>query len=206
MPSKKAATPPKKDATPAPPQVELCRASYRAHQIGNELLLFASGVHPTTGFKEFFSVRSLAGPTAQFAFFCIKPGGIVLEVITPFQHNERFQVEGPIEGVEVVDADGTHLVKVERSQQKVGAVPAPGAKAVLEEEVGCNQQVRNTVGDWANNHAFTDDQPLKDIYQQGPCNNGALSVLAQTLQQQFGTSPDGLSCSTTVRQIINFTC
>jgi len=188
--------PSKKDATPTTKQVELCRASYRAHQIGNELLLFASGVHPTTGFKEFFSVEDLNGTPPRFGFFCVKPGGIVLHVITPFQHNERIHLGRAVQTVQIEDADGKHDVEVEPFPEVMGEAGA----------VSCDVCVRKAIEVWANNKQFDDGQTLGQIYLRGSCNNGALSVLAQAIQASCQAQPTSLSCGTTARQLIRSTC
>src|SRR5206468_1584028 len=48
------------------------RATYQATQVGNELLLTAKGVHPTTGFRELFEAHNLTAKVPEFAFFFIK--------------------------------------------------------------------------------------------------------------------------------------
>jgi hypothetical protein len=181
-------------------KTQLSRGHYTAHQIGDELLLIATGVHPTPGFKEFFKVKSLSG-VPKLAFFCVTPSGIQPDVITPFQHHERFRVKGTVEKIVITDADGDHEVKV------IGFAARAAIAAVQPEaeEPPCGDAVRQIVGDWANNSTFTDDQKLSDVFLRGPCNNGAISALARALQDQFGAVPT-LSCSTQVDVIVLSLC
>jgi len=179
---------------------QLCRGSYTAHQIGDELLLIATGVHPTPGFKEFFKVKSLSGVPA-FAFFCIHPEGIQPDVITPFQHHERFLVKGPVEKVMIEDVDGAHEIKVVRFPKAAMAA----VKAEDAEELPCGDVVRQIIGAWAGNNGFSDDQKLSDVFLQGPCNNGAISALANALKDRFGGAPT-MSCSTTVASVVEALC
>ena len=204
-------------------RLALGRATYSAQQMGDELMLFASGVHPTSGFKEFFETVTSEGPTPELSFFFIEPEPVsdVSQVVTPFQHSERFRVRGRGEAVIIRDRDGRHEVRVESfPEEEARSLAAEEGLGVLGAEVfavaepaqipaaavGCDVCVRQTVALWANNDSFSNSQTLGQIYRRGSCNNGALSQLFQAIQGRCGQTPLGISCSTTVRQLIRSTC
>ena len=185
-------------------RVVLGRGTYQATQIGDELLLVARGVHPTTGFQEFFEVLE---PGRKFAFFFVKPGGIVSDVITPFQHHERFRVEGRVEVVLIEDANGEHEVRV--AQVEIAENEALGERAFRVREVfeprSCAERVRKVVGIWAQNQIFSDNQSLNDIIRGRPCDGGQAIALSQALRAEFGVSID-VTCQTSVTHIIRRIC
>ena len=188
-----------------PSGVVLGRGTYQATQVGNELLLTAKGVHPTTGFRELFEPHDLTAQVPVFDFFFIKPSGIVLDVITPFLYQDRFRVEGRPESILINDGDGKHEIVVTRvaamGEMKAAMAAAPAA----EEGVDCGDLVRQAVGVWAQNNDFDDDATLGDIIRGRPCDNGQLISLAQSLRAQFDVQLS-LSCSTPVLRIIDQTC
>ena len=197
-----------------PKNVELGRGTYRAAQTGNELLLIASGIHPTTGFRELFEARDLSAKPPEFAFFFIKPTGITLPVVTPFQHHERFEVNGKVDFVMIEDADGEHRIKV--GQMAIDASDAPEvrtlkanmaiAAAAPMTAAQCRGCVRRVVAQWANNDNFSDDQTLGDILTTGPCNLGAIAALAQAIDASCSKPPDSIDCGMTVQQLLELTC
>jgi hypothetical protein len=196
-----------------PKGVELGRGKYQATQTGNALLLVATGIHPTTGFREFFEAHDLGSKMPEFGFFFIKPTGIVNPVITPFQHHEHFDVQNRVDFVIVEDADGEHRIRV--AQVAVDANDAPEAR-VLKANLAmaatpltsaqCRACVRQVVAQWANNNDFSNDQTLGDVLTTGPCNGGAIAELAQALSGSCAEPPDSIACEMTVRQLLDLTC
>ena len=209
-------------------RLELGRASYSVQQMGDELMLFASGVHPTSGFREFFETVTLEGSIAEFKFLFIQPEreeegekaeiSVVAHMATAFQHHERFRVRGQVQGVVIQDRDGRHELIVERfpgeaerDRELEEEAPetealAAAAAAPLQAALICDDCVRQVIIEWAGNNAFNNSQTLGQIYRRGSCNNGVLSQLFQAIQQRCGHTPLSFSCNTTVRQLIRSTC
>lgn len=197
-----------------PKRVELGRASYQAVQMGDQLLLIASGMHPTTGFRELFEAQDLGARVPEFAFFFIVPTGIVNPVVTPFQHHERFEVRDRHEFLLIEDADGEHRVKV--TQVEVTMDEAPEARAVKARAAfasapatasQCRTCVLARVEEWSNNNEFTLNQTLGQIYRRGPCNAGAIAELSQAIESRCSVEPpNSIACSMTVGQLLQLTC
>jgi hypothetical protein len=97
-----------------PTSVELCAASYRAQQVPGAVLIFAEGIHPTSGYQVFFEQSLIDIFPPQFILWHVKPSGIVLDVLTPFFVYTSFKATDKIDAVIVHDANGKHEVKVEQ--------------------------------------------------------------------------------------------
>src|SRR5215213_351786 len=93
---------------------QLGRASYRAEQSRDTVIIFAMGWHPTTGYFDFFEQSPIDIFPPQFILRTIRPIGIVLPVLTPFAIWVMFGASEPVETVTVHDADGAHEIKVEQ--------------------------------------------------------------------------------------------
>ena|SRR5688572_29698074 len=94
--------------------IEACAASYRAQQVPGAVIIFAEGVHPTSGYKEFFQRSMIDVFPPQFSLWHVVPSGIVLQVITPFTEHTSFSASHKVDEVTVHDADGKHVVPVEQ--------------------------------------------------------------------------------------------
>ena len=197
-----------------PRGVELGRASYQAVQMGSgELLLIARGVHPTTGFREFFEFQNPnSGRLPEFAFFFVTPSGATLPVLTPFQHHERFEMGERVDFVVIEDADGEHRIRVVHLEDDLEAEPevrvlrATRAMALPTTAAQCRGCVRRVVAQWAHNDNFSNEDTLGDILRDGPCNGGAIAELAQALGATCAEPPDSIACGMTVRQLIELSC
>ena len=99
---------------------ELGRASYRAEQVPDAVIIYAMGWHPTAGYVDFFEQSPLRIYPPQFILRTIPPG-IAPQVLTPFAIWVMFGASEPIESVTVHDADGAHEIKVEQVQDKLAA-------------------------------------------------------------------------------------
>jgi len=93
---------------------QLGRASYRAEQVRDTVIIFAMGWHPTPGYVDFFEQSPLTIFPPEFILRTIPPGGIVLQVLTPFSIWVMFGASEPIDTVTVHDADGAHMIDVEQ--------------------------------------------------------------------------------------------
>jgi len=91
----------------------LGRASYRAEQARDAVIIFAFGWHPTPGYTDFFEQSPIDVFPPEFLFRSIPPGGIVPQVVTPFAIWVMFGASEPIKAVTVHDADGRHEIPVE---------------------------------------------------------------------------------------------
>ena len=97
-----------------PTSVALCSAEYRAQQVPGAVLIFADGIHATSGYQVFFEQLPIEIFPPEFSLWHVAPSGIVLEVLTPFTTYTSFKSSGKIERVVVHDADGRHEVEVEQ--------------------------------------------------------------------------------------------
>lgn len=102
---------------------ELGRASYRAEQVPDAVIIFAMGWHPTAGYVDFFEQSPIRIFPPQFILRTIPPG-IAPDVLTPFAIWVMFGASEPIDIVMVHDADGAHEIKVEQVPDKVTAAEA----------------------------------------------------------------------------------
>ncbi len=93
---------------------QLGRASYRAEQARDTVIIFAMGWHPTPGYVDFFEQSPIDIFPPQFILRTIPPTGIVLQVLTPFAIWVMFGASEPVKTVTVHDADGAHEIKVEQ--------------------------------------------------------------------------------------------
>jgi hypothetical protein len=95
---------------------QLGRASYRAEQARDTVIIFATGWHPTPGYVDFFEQSAIDVFPPEFILRTIPPTGIVLPVLTPFAIWVMFGASEPIKTVTVHDADGAHKIQVEQSE------------------------------------------------------------------------------------------
>jgi len=93
---------------------QLGRASYRAEQARDTVIIFAMGWHPTPGYVDFFEQSPIDIFPPEFILRTIPPTGMVLQVLTPFAIWVMFGASEPIKTVTVHDADGAHKVEVEQ--------------------------------------------------------------------------------------------
>lgn len=93
---------------------QLGRASYRAEQARDTVIIFAMGWHPTPGYIDFFEQSPIDIFPPEFILRTIPPTGMVLQVLTPFAIWVMFGASEPIKTVTVHDADGAHKVQVEQ--------------------------------------------------------------------------------------------
>lgn len=91
---------------------ELCMAQYNAIQAGGEVVLFATGVHPTAGYQVSFRKLAITVFPPEFRLEHVAPSGPTAQVITPFSESTRFPATEPVERVVVHDAKGRHEVPV----------------------------------------------------------------------------------------------
>ena len=100
---------------------ELGRAGYRAEQVPDAVIIFATGWHPTGGYVDFFEQSPLRIYPPQFILRTIPPV-MAPQVLTPFAIWVMFGASEPVETVTVYDADGRHEIKVEQTPDKIAAV------------------------------------------------------------------------------------
>lgn len=110
----------------APDGRDLGRASYRAEQARDAVIIFAFGWHPTPGYVDFFEQSPLDIFPPEFIFHSIPPGGIWPQVLAPFAIWVMFGASEPIKTVRVHDADGAHDVPVEQMSKTLAAATKRG--------------------------------------------------------------------------------
>lgn len=100
---------------------DLGRASYRAEQARDAVIIFAFGWNPTPGYTNFFEQSPIDVFPPEFIFRSIPPGGFVPQVLTPFAIWVMFGANEPVKTVTVHDADGPHKVPVEQLSEAQAA-------------------------------------------------------------------------------------
>ena len=100
---------------------ELGRASYSALQTQEAVIIFAVGVHPTSGYSDFFEQSPIDIYPPEFIFRTIPPSGPVLQVLTPFAIWVMFGASAAVKTVTVHDADGPHTIEVQQPSKELVA-------------------------------------------------------------------------------------
>ena len=90
---------------------ELGVANYYAIQSGKDVYVFASGVHPMSGFKNCLlpGPEDIHPPILEFKITRPEVGA---DVVSPFTVCHTFQVETPVRSITLRDAKGQHTVPV----------------------------------------------------------------------------------------------
>src|SRR3712207_3506238 len=96
-----------------PNNVALCAGTYRAEQVPGAVIIYAHGLHRTTGYQVFFEQSPIRIFPPQFVLWHVEPTTITAESITPFEAQVSFRASDTVERVTVHDADGAHEVAVE---------------------------------------------------------------------------------------------
>jgi hypothetical protein len=100
---------------------DLGRASYRAEQARDAVIIFAFGWHPTPGYTDFFEQSPIDIFPPEFILHSVPPGGIVPQVLAPFAIWVMFGATEPVKTVTVHDADGPHEIPVEQTPKTLAA-------------------------------------------------------------------------------------
>lgn len=100
---------------------DLGRASYRAEQARDAVIIFAFGWHPTPGYTDFFEQSMIDIFPPEFIFHSVPPGWMVPQVLTPFSIWVMFGASEPVKTVTVHDADGAHEIEVEQTSDTLAA-------------------------------------------------------------------------------------
>lgn len=100
------------------PQLELCTGAYRARQMSGSLVVFAEGIHPTSGFHPFLFSETPSADPPIFSLWHVRPSGPVLQVATPFSVWSTFQTLRTVSLALVKDANGTHEIAVDRAADR----------------------------------------------------------------------------------------
>ena len=126
MPDKKSTSKASKSiANTGPGGGDLGRASYRAEQAQDTVIVFAFGWHPTPGYADFFEQSPIDVFPPEFIFRSIPPGGFWPQVLTPFAIWVAFGASEPVKTVTVHDADGPHQITVEQMSKTLAASKRP---------------------------------------------------------------------------------
>lgn len=126
MPDKKSTTKASTSvAASGPGGSDLGRASYRAEQAQDTVIIFAFGWHPTPGYIDFFEQSPIDVFPPEFIFRSIPPGGFWPQVLTPFAIWVAFGASETVKTVRVHDADGAHEITVEQMSKTLAAAKRP---------------------------------------------------------------------------------
>src|SRR5690554_5736990 len=107
-------------------QVKLGIGDYQARQVGDKIVLHASGETPTPSYKVWLRAASDPGP-AIYELWWREPADATLELPTPFSADVSFRAPPNTKTVRVRDAAGVHEVPVEA----VSRPTAPATKALV---------------------------------------------------------------------------
>jgi hypothetical protein len=105
----------------ARPALELCAASYSAHKLPGTILVFAHGVHPTSGFRTLWAHDVAGRSPATLVLWHLRPTGPVLHVITPFSACTSVQTTEDLRSITVRDATGEREIPVEEAPAALAA-------------------------------------------------------------------------------------
>lgn len=105
--------------TPTLGKSELCaNASYSASQSGGKVTLTATGEHPTAGWKTEFEQLPIRIYPPQYRLVCVRPAGVVAQVLRPFEATASFKAERPVSEIIIHDSRGRHSVAVRQLDEK----------------------------------------------------------------------------------------
>lgn len=103
------------------PQLELCVGTYRVQQTSGSLVIFAEGIHPTSGFNPFLFCDTANADFPVFSLWHVRPSGPVLQVATPFSVWSAFQTLRTVSRALIRDANGTHEISVDQAAEATTA-------------------------------------------------------------------------------------
>lgn len=104
---------------PVRAKLELCVGSYHAEQIGQTVILTATGVHPTSGYDIFFEQSPIDVFPPEYSLWHKNPSGVTLQVVTPYSESVHFISAVPVKRLVVHDANGSHNVTVEQAASHI---------------------------------------------------------------------------------------
>lgn len=100
-------------------KAQLCNkrgdVEYRANQVRETVFLIATGTHGTPGYDVFFEQALIDVFPPQFILKHIAPGGITIQLETPFVAITQFSASDKIEELTVHDAQGARQVPVDQT-------------------------------------------------------------------------------------------
>lgn len=112
-------------------QVTLGLGDYRAQQVGDKIVLHASGETPTPNYKSWLR-RALDQDVAHYELWWMPPVDTSIELRTPFVVHVSYRAEPGATVVRVRDAAGVHEVPVESTTEPAGTrEPAETGTAAL---------------------------------------------------------------------------
>jgi hypothetical protein len=91
-------------------------ATYTASQTPSEVIIKATGEHPTAGYETRLVMSPLRIYPPQWMLAQKKPTGAAAQVVTPFEVTASFKAREPVEAVHVSDATGKHVVPVDQAR------------------------------------------------------------------------------------------
>jgi hypothetical protein len=92
------------------------QAHYTATQSNGQVVLKATGEHPTAGYAIKLAQSPLRIWPPRYMLVQRKPDGMVAQVITPFEVRASFKSADQVTQLHVSDAAGEHVVNVEQAQ------------------------------------------------------------------------------------------
>ncbi len=93
---------------------EMCRATYRAEQVGEAIVIFATGVHHQTGYAVSFERVGVTIFPPHFSFMHQASSGAVVNRLTPFSHHVTVEIDRKVDKIIIYDSGGRHEIEVEQ--------------------------------------------------------------------------------------------
>lgn len=94
------------------PRIGLCAGTYHARRVPGTVLVFADGVHRSTGYHTFWVHDAPDRAPTDLSLWHICPTGPALQVLTPFSVCTSIQTLQDVRSVTVRDVSGVHVIQV----------------------------------------------------------------------------------------------
>lgn len=99
---------------------ELCMATYCARQIAGCVVLYALGVHHSSGRVVFLRRDPGEDFPPHFSLWHASSGAPEIHAVTPFAASASFQTMKEVRSVVVTDAAGPHVIAVDEESDATG--------------------------------------------------------------------------------------
>ena len=98
---------------PSEPHLDLCVGTYRVLRAFGNVVVFATGLHRTSGFLAYLVREPGDDFPPRFTLWHVRSDQPTLYIVTPFATSISFQTTRDLQHVEIRDATGLNLTAVE---------------------------------------------------------------------------------------------
>ena len=138
------------------------KTRFDAVQNGGMVTVTATGVNPTTGWKNTLTPSPIPGDPPTFTLKQTAPKGMVLQVLTPFTAEAQFPYSAVMKPqiVQVIDGNEKHVVPIRSvtSVEQQPIVALDGLMATIPYE-----RILGVYDDLASQHCTTECEEIKEI-------------------------------------------